>query len=85
MQVVDQLCNEFEREVSQMTQEMGSFKALFFFWVGKWILKAKQVPLSPTGGPMGRSLEQVRQDIVRYRGELARCADLLAFQLGKEP
>lgn len=43
MQVVDQLCNEFEREVSQMTQ-----------------------------------------DIVRYRGELARCADLLAFQLGKE-
>ena len=25
-----------------------------------------------------------RQDIVRYRGELARCADLLAFQLGKE-
>lgn len=43
MQVVDQLCHEFEREVSQMTQ-----------------------------------------DIVRYRGELARCADLLAFQLGKE-
>lgn len=83
MQVVDQLCNEFEREVSQMTQEMGFFKAVFFF--GKWILKAKQMPLSPTGGPMGRSLEQVRQDIVRYRGELARCADLLAFQLGKEP
>ncbi len=27
----------------------------------------------------------IRQDIVRYRGELARCADLLAFQLGKEP
>lgn len=25
-----------------------------------------------------------RQDIVRYRGELARCADLLAYQLGKE-
>ena len=25
------------------------------------------------------------QDIVRYRGELARCADLLAFQLGKDP
>jgi len=24
------------------------------------------------------------QDILRYRGELARCADLLAFQLGKE-
>ncbi|CAK9114491.1 unnamed protein product [Durusdinium trenchii] len=43
MQVVDQLCTEFEREVSQMTQ-----------------------------------------DIVRYRGELARCADLLAYQLGKE-
>ncbi|CAJ1418737.1 unnamed protein product, partial [Effrenium voratum] len=43
MQVVDQLCHEFEREVGQMTQ-----------------------------------------DIVRYRGELARCADLLAFQLGKE-
>lgn len=55
MQVVDQLCNEFEREVSQMTQEMGSFKAVFF---GKWILKAKQMPLSPTGGPIGRSLEQ---------------------------
>ncbi|CAE6948297.1 unnamed protein product [Symbiodinium sp. CCMP2592] len=43
MQVVEQLCGEFEREVLQMTQ-----------------------------------------DIVRYRGELARCADLLAFQLGKE-
>ncbi|CAE7613856.1 unnamed protein product [Symbiodinium natans] len=43
MQVVDQLCIEFEREVSQMTQ-----------------------------------------DITMYRGELARCADLLAFQLGKE-
>lgn len=43
MQVVEQLCGEFEREVGQMTQ-----------------------------------------DIVRYRGELARCADLLAFQLGKE-
>lgn len=87
MQVVDQLCNEFEREVSQMTQEMGFFKAvLFFFWeMDIESLKAKQMPLSPTGGPMGRSLEQVRQDIVRYRGELARCADLLAFQLGKEP
>lgn len=60
-------------------------KLFCFFLVGKWILKAKQMPLSPTGGPMGRSLEQVRQDIVRYRGELARCADLLAFQLGKEP
>ena len=24
------------------------------------------------------------QDILLYRGELARCADLLAFQLGKE-
>jgi len=43
MQVVDQLCVEFEREVAQMTQ-----------------------------------------DITMYRGELARCADLLAFQLGKE-
>lgn len=31
MQVVDQLCNEFEREVSQMTQEMGFFKAVLFF------------------------------------------------------
>eukprot|EP00490_Sorites_sp_Unknown_P010643 CAMPEP_0114654522 /NCGR_PEP_ID=MMETSP0191-20121206/10533_1 /TAXON_ID=126664 /ORGANISM="Sorites sp." /LENGTH=253 /DNA_ID=CAMNT_0001870031 /DNA_START=49 /DNA_END=807 /DNA_ORIENTATION=- len=42
-QVVDQVCIEFEREVSQMSK-----------------------------------------DIILYRGELARCADLLAFQLGKE-
>lgn len=27
---------------------------------------------------------QLPQDILLYRGELARCADLLAFQLGKE-
>eukprot|EP00434_Breviolum_minutum_P028420 symbB.v1.2.025142.t1/scaffold2424.1/size79531/4 len=43
MQLVDQLCVEFEREVNQMSK-----------------------------------------DILLYRGELARCADLLAFQLGKE-
>jgi len=43
LQMTEQLCAEFEREVRQMSQ-----------------------------------------DIVRYRGELARCADLLAFQLGKE-
>ena len=36
----------------------GFFLKLFcFFFFGKWILKAKQMPLSPTGGPMGRSLE----------------------------
>lgn len=43
IQLVDQLCVEFEREVNQMSK-----------------------------------------DILLYRGELARCADLLAFQLGKE-
>jgi hypothetical protein len=43
MNITEQLCQEFEREVSQMSE-----------------------------------------DIVKYRGELARCADLLAFQLGKE-
>ncbi|CAK9031413.1 Uncharacterized protein SCF082_LOCUS19632 [Durusdinium trenchii] len=43
LQIVDQLCIEFEREVTQMSK-----------------------------------------DILLYRGELARCADLLAFQLGKE-
>lgn len=32
MQVVDQLCNEFEREVSQMTQEMGFLKLFCFFF-----------------------------------------------------
>ena len=35
-------------------------------------------PAVPRSGP-------IRQDILLYRGELARCADLLAFQLGKEP
>eukprot|EP00441_Pelagodinium_beii_P009040 CAMPEP_0197704674 /NCGR_PEP_ID=MMETSP1338-20131121/126060_1 /TAXON_ID=43686 ORGANISM="Pelagodinium beii, Strain RCC1491" /NCGR_SAMPLE_ID=MMETSP1338 /ASSEMBLY_ACC=CAM_ASM_000754 /LENGTH=273 /DNA_ID=CAMNT_0043288577 /DNA_START=72 /DNA_END=893 /DNA_ORIENTATION=+ len=43
LQVTEQICNEFEREVRQMSD-----------------------------------------DILKYRGELARCADLLAFQLGKE-
>jgi len=43
LQLTEQLCAEFEREVRQMSE-----------------------------------------DILRYRGELARCADLLAFQLGKE-
>eukprot|EP00930_Biecheleria_cincta_P001596 TRINITY_DN102730_c0_g1_i1.p1 TRINITY_DN102730_c0_g1~~TRINITY_DN102730_c0_g1_i1.p1 ORF type:complete len:260 (+),score=52.82 TRINITY_DN102730_c0_g1_i1:88-867(+) len=42
-QIAEQVCQEFEREVRQMSE-----------------------------------------DIVKYRGELARCADLLAFQLGKE-
>ncbi|CAE7353632.1 tvaII [Symbiodinium natans] len=42
-QVCEQVCIEFEREVTQMSE-----------------------------------------DILMYRGELARCADLLAFQLGKE-
>ncbi len=32
MQVVDQLCNEFEREVSQMTQDF--FFRTFFFFLG---------------------------------------------------
>jgi len=31
-----------------------------------------------------REVSQMSEDIVKYRGELARCADLLAFQLGKE-
>jgi len=31
-----------------------------------------------------REVSQLSEDIVKYRGELARCADLLAFQLGKE-
>jgi len=31
-----------------------------------------------------REVRQMSEDIVKYRGELARCADLLAFQLGKE-
>lgn len=29
-------------------------------------------------------LQRSGKDILLYRGELARCADLLAFQLGKE-
>eukprot|EP00931_Biecheleriopsis_adriatica_P063089 TRINITY_DN38161_c0_g2_i1.p1 TRINITY_DN38161_c0_g2~~TRINITY_DN38161_c0_g2_i1.p1 ORF type:complete len:334 (+),score=64.69 TRINITY_DN38161_c0_g2_i1:54-1004(+) len=43
LQITEQLCAEFEREVAQLTN-----------------------------------------DVLRYRAELARCADLLAFQLGKE-
>lgn len=31
-----------------------------------------------------REVRQMSEDIVKYRGELARCADLLAYQLGKE-
>ncbi|CAJ1449055.1 unnamed protein product [Effrenium voratum] len=42
-QVCEQVCMEFEREVTQMSE-----------------------------------------DILMYRGELAKCADLLAYQLGKE-
>mmetsp|Transcript_119887 Transcript_119887/g.168772 ORF Transcript_119887/g.168772 Transcript_119887/m.168772 type:complete len:266 (+) Transcript_119887:46-843(+) len=31
-----------------------------------------------------REVREMSEDILMYRGELARCADLLAFQLGKE-
>eukprot|EP00439_Symbiodinium_sp_Y106_P087246 s121_g43.t1 len=31
-----------------------------------------------------REVQQLTEDVVRYRAELARCADLLAYQLGKE-
>jgi len=31
-----------------------------------------------------REVRQLSEDVVKYRGELARCADLLAFQLGQE-
>eukprot|EP00930_Biecheleria_cincta_P098316 TRINITY_DN89985_c0_g1_i1.p1 TRINITY_DN89985_c0_g1~~TRINITY_DN89985_c0_g1_i1.p1 ORF type:complete len:282 (+),score=50.93 TRINITY_DN89985_c0_g1_i1:87-932(+) len=31
-----------------------------------------------------REVRQLSEDVIRYRGELARCADLLAFQLGQE-
>lgn len=31
-----------------------------------------------------REVMQMSEDIVMYRGELAKCADLLAYQLGKE-
>jgi hypothetical protein len=34
--------------------------------------------------PFQRHRTKLWQDILLYRGELARCADLLAFQLGKE-
>ena len=34
--------------------------------------------------PFQRHGTQLWQDILLYRGELARCADLLAFQLGKD-
>eukprot|EP00434_Breviolum_minutum_P010293 symbB.v1.2.009084.t1/scaffold567.1/size186458/6 len=31
-----------------------------------------------------REVIQMSEDVIMYRGELAKCADLLAFQLGKE-
>lgn len=31
-----------------------------------------------------REVRQLTEDVIKYRGELARCADLLAFQLGQE-
>jgi len=31
-----------------------------------------------------REVRQLSEDVIKYRGELARCADLLAFQLGQE-
>ena len=35
-------------------------------------------------GGWGKVRRAPGKDIVRYRGELARCADLLAYQLGKD-
>ena len=70
MQIVEQLCGEYEREVLQMTQAgMCSFRHAHGLG---------------NAGPGMVFTQCMPQDIVRYRGELARCADLLAYQLGKE-